>query len=99
MHDIRTIATNDRNVYQFVCHAASLGFDVQKRKAKQIEILFRIKTFGAQGTLSDGGLEPPTSREGGFDVAFALLLWSLVIADVVYLLCSIKTLSTPFSNV
>jgi len=31
MHEMQTTATDDRGVCQSVCHAAQLGFTVQKR--------------------------------------------------------------------
>jgi len=45
--------------------------------AEQIAILFRIKTHGdSRNIVLDGDPDPP--RRGGFNTAFARLLWPLV---------------------
>jgi len=48
------------------------------KTAEQYKILFRVNTLGNQRNIVlDGGHDPPP-REGGFDAAFAKLLWPLV---------------------
>jgi len=48
--------------------------------AKQINILFGVNTFGGpRSIVLHGGLNPCIARRGGFDAAFAKLLWPLVV--------------------
>jgi len=47
--------------------------------AEQIKMLFGVNTFGGPGNIVlDGGPDPPTTRGGGFNAAFAGLLWPFV---------------------
>jgi len=53
--------------------------------AEQIKILFG----GPRNIVLDGGPDPPTPRGGGFDAAFAKLLWPFVL--FAFLLCYCNT--------
>jgi len=63
MHDMQTIATDDCSVCQFVCHAAQLGFTVQKRLNGSTSCLWGI-LLGTLGTLCYTGVLI-TQHQGG----------------------------------
>jgi len=90
MHEMRTIVTDVRclsvslSVCLSVCHAAHLGFTVQKN-AERIKMLFGVNTLmGQWNIVLDRGPDPPQRCGGGFDAAFAKLLWRLVVGLLDY---------------
>jgi len=62
----RHIATDDPVAWcvclcQYLCHAAALC-----ETADEIDVLFRVETFGDPGhAVLDGGFDPPTARMSG----------------------------------
>jgi len=54
--------------------------------SKHIEVMFGLDSLEALGDqriiVLDGGPDPPTTREKGFDAAFAKLLWPLVFYSI-----------------
>jgi len=72
---MRTVAINDPE--RLSCSFTRLRCATP---AKLIWVQFKVKTLGdLRRVVSDGGPNPHTTRKGGFDAAFAKLLWSLVI--------------------
>jgi len=52
------------------------------KMAEQIKILFMVNTPGGPSNIVlDGGPDTTSARRGGFDAAFAKLLWPLVLSD------------------
>jgi len=81
MHEMHTIVTLPMiavSVCLSVCHAAQLGFTVQKWLNGSRSCLGWTTPGGLSNIVLDGGPDPSTARGGGFDAAFAKLLWPLV---------------------
>jgi len=65
MHEMQTIVTDVRGVCLSVCHAAQLGFAVQKWLNRFIKMLFGVNTPGGPwNTVLDGGPDPPKRGRG-----------------------------------
>jgi len=74
MHEMETIVTDDLGVSLSVSHAAQLA-----KMAVRVKMLFGVNTRGGpRNIVLDGGSKPPQQVGGGFDAAFAKLLWPLV---------------------
>jgi len=59
------------------------------KTAEQIKILFGVNTLGGpMNIVLDEGFDPRRVRGGGFDAAFAKLLWPLVFVTAVQVFCS-----------
>jgi len=79
MHDMQTIVTDVYGVCQSVSLSLSRGSTRLHcaKTAEQIKMLFGVNTFeGPRNIVLDGGPDPP--QRGGFDAAFAKILWPLV---------------------
>jgi len=47
---------------------------------EQVKMLFGVNALGGpKNVVLEEGLDPPQGGEGGFDAAFARLLWPLVL--------------------
>jgi len=61
MHEMQTIVTDDRGVCLSICHAAQLGYAVQKQ-LNGSRSYFGWKLLGACGTVFDESPDPPHSE-------------------------------------
>jgi len=99
MHKMRTIEIDDPvawSVCRHVCHApAPCKNDWTDRCP-----VWGENSWGNKGTLYQRRSESSTKREGGFDAAFAKLLWPLVVIDTAVLvsrpLAVLKTTEEQF---
>jgi len=69
--------------------------------AEPIKMLFGVNTPGDPGNIVlDGGPDSPKARRGGFNAAFATLLWPLFVSetDVVVLPCTDDRLVDSLKN-
>jgi len=82
MHEMQTIVTDVRGVCPSVCLSRDSTRLHSRKTAKRIKMLFGVNTLGGPGnSMLNGGPDPP-QRGGGFDAAFAKLLWLLVSVKV-----------------
>jgi len=80
IHEKRTIAVHDSGV----CHSyLSCGWSVRKPVNRSTPRLGWRLSEDPRNVVLDWGPHPPWRRRIGFDVAFAKLLWLLVVLGVV----------------
>jgi len=85
---MQTIVTDVRRVCPSVCLSRDSTRLRCAKTAEQIKILFVVKTLGGprNNIVLDGSHDSPTARGGGFDAAFAKLLWPLVIIIIIIII-------------